>query len=505
MPSKRKGGVLPQVGEQELTSTAIESPPKTGPSSPKSGVRRSERVRGQNVDKNPDPSIKTRSVPKRKRNQDDEDLTTGAPKRNRNSRLHSKLSSWLDEVRISAAAAAEALQAAEELNSDQNSLDDSATESNLVSRTTSGIFDPTSVTGLCRSKAGRVSQESLRTRNVMINAPLSDEWTSEFKKFLVEEPIEIPFEKTQDLQSYVKHFLEKAEKANHGDNSYEAIEELRENINEWTATVRLAAVTNKEFENDLERCKTPSNAAVFQRTIMMSIIDRSHLKSTFDFNCGGHWSLQGNHPLPSTGDPRDLIAGPRPDLAIFFRFDYLVERELHNQAIPTGLHSCMNPDDHLGRCFPFLFIENGCGGDIEPAVLANLHSASQALYNIYMWMAKADHQAAFFKDVRLFSFAINTQQVIARAHRAVPVTVGGQTGLEFYYDELNANSQFYYTRDSICTFIHNILIDYAESKLLGVIKAAVEKVLKEHKQDLKRQNDATIPLTKEFNAHSSRA
>ncbi|TRX91784.1 hypothetical protein FHL15_007337 [Xylaria flabelliformis] len=398
------------------------------------------------MDKNPDPSIKTRSVPKRKSNQDDKDLTAGAPKRNRcrdnrNSRLHSKLSSWLDEVRISAAAAAEAaeavqavqaVQAAEEVNSEQNSLDDSATESSFVSRTTSETFDLTSVTGLCRSKTGRVSQESLRTRNIIVNAPLSDEWTPEFKKFLVKEPIEIPFEKTQDLQTCVKHFLEKAEKASLGDNSYEAIEELRENINKWTATLRLASVTNQEIENDLERCKTPSNATVFQRTIMMSIIDHPHLKSAFDFKL---W--------------RALVASGKPSSII--------------------------------------------------------DSASQALYNIYMWMAKADHQAAFFKDVRLLSFAINTQQVIARAHRAVPVTVGGQTGLEFYYDELNANCQFYYTRDSICTFIHNILIDYAGSKLLGVIKAGVEKVLKEHKQDLKRQNDAAISLTKEVNVHLSRA
>ncbi|RYC63272.1 hypothetical protein CHU98_g2926 [Xylaria longipes] len=90
--------------------------------------------------------------------------------------------------------------------------------------------------------------------------------------------------------------------------------------------------TNQKFENDLEHCKAPANEAVFQRTVMMSIIDRSHLKSAFDFNCEGQWSLQGSNPLPSDGD--DAITGPKPDLAIFFRFDYLVGRALRNKQIP---------------------------------------------------------------------------------------------------------------------------------------------------------------------------
>ncbi|KAI0545674.1 hypothetical protein F4679DRAFT_599278 [Xylaria curta] len=358
MPSTRKGGALPQVGGQELTSTAIENPPKAGPSFLDVGVRRSSRVRERNVDKNPESSTKTRSVPK---------------------------------------------------------LDD-----------------------------------SLRTRNVIINAPLADEWTSEFKKFLVEEPIEIPLEKTQDLQTCVKYFLERADRAEHGEDSYDAIEELRDNINKWTETVRLAAVTNQEFKNDLEQCKAPSNATVFQQTVMMSIIDRSHLDYAFDFNCGGQWSLQGNHPLPSTGDP-----GTRSQvLDLIWQYSSRLTLYLEGNCITK---QC------LQDCIP----------------------------------------AAFFKDVRLFSFAIDTQQIIARVYRAVPVTVGTHTGLEFYFDELNANSQFNYTRDSICTLIQNILIDYAESKILGVLKAADEKVLEEHIKDLKRQNEAAIPLTKEVDVRLS--
>ncbi|KAI0455591.1 hypothetical protein F5B21DRAFT_503150 [Xylaria acuta] len=494
MPAKKRRRALPREGGQkETTLTTNQSPPQASLLPPDPVVRRSERIRKQIVNEAPDPPTKTRSVPKRRANQGGENFTAGAPKPRQsrdhgNSRLYSKLSSWLDEVRIGAAAVAEA---AEEFDSDQSSLDGSAMESSVVSLTTLGTFDRPSAIGPHRLRAKKVTRRSFRTRNVMINAPRADEWTPKFKKLLVEKPIKIPFDKTQSLQKSVKHFLEKAKKAKHGENSYDAIEELREEINKWTATMRLAAVTNQEFKNDLEHCKAPANEAVFQRTIMMSIIDRFHLKSAFDFNCEGHWSLQGSHPLPSTGGPSDLITGPKPDLAIFFRFDSLVGMELRNQIIPAELESCLNPDNHEERCFPFIFIEAKKGfSDIEPAVLANMHSASQALFNIYTWMVKAGHQAAFFKDVRLFSFAINAQQIIARVHRAVPIDVGGQIGLEFYYDELN--TQIYYTRDKICTLIHNILSEYAESKLLGVLKAAVEKVLKENRQGLKRQRDAAI-------------
>lgn len=102
--------------------------------------------------------------------------------------------------------------------------------------------------------------------------------------------------------------------------------------------------------------------------------------------------------------------------------------------MPTGLLSYMNPEDHLDRCFPFLFIKNECS-NIDSAVFSNLHSASQALFNIYMWIIKAGHQTAFFKDVCLFLLAINAQQVIARVHRAVPVAVGDQTTTQYKGDD----------------------------------------------------------------------
>jgi hypothetical protein len=50
--------------------------------------------------------------------------------------------------------------------------------------------------------------------------------------------------------------------------------------------------------------------------------------------------------------------------------------------------------------------------------MMNLHSASQALLNIYRWTKSADKEEEFFDKVRVFSFALNAQELSVRVHRA---------------------------------------------------------------------------------------
>ncbi|KAI0433163.1 hypothetical protein F5Y09DRAFT_338956 [Xylaria sp. FL1042] len=344
-----------------------------------------------------------------------------------------------------------------------------------------------------KGRTKKVNYEDLRTRQVQVWKPERDELIDRFKSLVIQKPIEVTFEQTENLQISLKNFLCKAEDAKHDENSYEAIKTLCNEINEWRATMRLAPITNREFDADLERCKSPyTSKAIFYRTILMSIIDRFHLRSAFDFNCEGEWSLQGTYPLPSTNGPDDVIIGPKPDLAIFFTFASLVGTDIisSSMAIPPDLKSCMNPDNHILRCFPFLFIETNNG--IENAALSNLHSASQALLNIYAWMNRAYQNEQFFRDVRVFSIAINIEKLVVRVHRAKPLRSKNVTGLVFTYDDLYPDHKFLYTKDGICTLIYNILIEYSEKTLLGILKRAVEKVLKEHEQGLKRKSDATV-------------
>ncbi|KAI0904609.1 hypothetical protein F4823DRAFT_633865, partial [Ustulina deusta] len=406
------------------------------------------------------------------------------------SQLYSKLSTWLNEVRIIVAEDVGVFDS-DQSEGDENDMAAPSADSQ-TSRATS--VDLSTIV-LTKGRGKKATPESLRTRRVAVTEPSGDEWTTRFREYLVERPIKISFQQTEMLQKSIKNFLCKAEAAEHGEDSYGATEKLCNEINEWKASVRLAVITNQEFNNDLEHCKDPSNEAVFQRTVMMSIIDRCHLKTLFDFNCEGLWSLPPASRLPSTNGPKDVITGPKPDLAIFFRFASLVGTDPFSESasIPQELKSCINPDGHTLRCFPFIFVEAQKAFEgIQPAALANMHSASQALFNIWTWMKRAGQDEIFFKDVRVFSIAVNAEQFIVRAHRAKPISNDGEVALVFSYDDLNPKSKFEYTRDQVCTLIHNILIEYAEKKLLGILKSSVVKVLKGHNQELKRKNDAIL-------------
>lgn len=404
-----------------------------------------------------------------------------------------KLSTWLDEVRI-------------RTSEDQGAFDSTLSESDddgmavrsqcsLTSRETSGNPSTIVLTNVPRKpRAKKANLESFRTRRVEVK-PRADEWAAVFRTYLTERRIKIPFQKTTDLRKSFKNFEQKAEAAGDDEDSWEAIEEVCKEINEWKATMRLATITDQDFQDDLEHCKFPSNEAVFQRTVMMSIIDRSHLKTVFDFNCEGQWSLDETHPLPSTNGRGDIIIGPKPDLAIFFRFGSLVGTDPFevSRPIPPELKSCMNPDNYTERCFPFVFIEAKKGfTDIQPAAFANMHSASQALFNIYTWMNKANEDESFFKDVRLFSIAINAKEIIVRVHRARAIKKVNDVGLAFSYDDLYSEEKVRYSRDEVCTLLHNILIEYGEKKLLGILQNTVKKVLNTHEQSLKRKNDTDL-------------
>lgn len=351
----------------------------------------------------------------------------------------------------------------------------------------SRIFsDATSTTRAPRRDPKRELFEKLRTRRASPGKPTPEEKTDEFKAaFGLQGPITIPFKDTKGLQAIMNKFVQKALKAKPSENSYAAIEEVSNEINHWKSTFRLATITNQDFISDVKNC-IDSNEAVLQRTVMISIIDRWRLSGDFGFNCEGWWTLQGKHfPLPSTQGPQDKVSGPKPDLAIFFNFDSFIGTDPLSEAapIPPDLKTCMRPDDSETRCFPFMFIEAKRGyHDLTLAVYANMHSASQALLNIYAWMERAGHEDIFFNDVRLFSIAINAEKAIVRVHRAESL---GEHGLRYLFDELCEIKTS--ERDEICVLIRNIILQYGAGKLRGILRAAFKEVSGEYERSL-RQN-----------------
>ncbi|KAI0972043.1 hypothetical protein F4678DRAFT_430980 [Xylaria arbuscula] len=494
MPPKKKAGALPRGGGLKTTNTSNNKRRSQPP--PTSGTRWSKRIQDKRrLGEAPELLAQTQASPESRVNGCDKERGAGVLQPNQNQyderpQIYSKLATWLDDVR---AGAAEDLAAFDLALSESNDNDMAARSE--YSLATIGTSENPSTIPPRKPRAKKPTLESFRTRRVEVEDPREDKWTPKFRTYLIEKRLEIPFKKTETLQKSFKKFERKAEEAGDDGDSWDAIEELCKEINEWKATMRLATITEQDFKDDLLHCKYPSNEAVFQRTVMMSIIDRSHLNTVFDFNCEGQWSLDETHPLPSTNGRGDLITGPKPDLAIFFRFSSLVGTDPFevSRPIPPELKSCMNPDGYTKRCFPFIFIEAKNGfADIQAAALSNMHSASQALFNIYTWMNRANDDEIFFKDVRLFSIAINAKEVIVRVHRARAIEKVNNVGLAFSYDELYHEEKVRYTRDEVCTLLHNILIEYAEKKLLGILKNTVDKVLKAHEQGLKRKNDTDL-------------
>ena len=77
------------------------------------------------------------------------------------------------------------------------------------------------------------------------------------------------------------------------------------------------------------------------------------------------------------------VALPKPDLAIFFRLDALTGSDRW-ASYPKDIAGCLLPDGGEERCFPSFFMEVKRSADnLEAAFQANLHSASQALYNTF--------------------------------------------------------------------------------------------------------------------------
>lgn len=77
--------------------------------------------------------------------------------------------------------------------------------------------------------------------------------------------------------------------------------------------------------------------------------------------------------------------------------------------------------------------------DLQEAYLANLHNASQALFNIFLWMVRAGQELVFFSQVRIFTFVFNAQDLSVRVHRAYQLPGGD---LSFGFDEFLPLSRY---------------------------------------------------------------
>lgn len=313
--------------------------------------------------------------------------------------------------------------------------------------------------------------EEIRLRRIQIKRT-KDEWLDYFKSALLGKPCRIYFKDIAELLSIQEKFRQRCENARPNDSIYTEIEGLSNQISLWRSKVNLVSIPEREFDIDLNYCKK-SNEAVLQRTVMMSIIDTPQLPELFVYNCGSQWDLPKRFQLPSRAS-NDEVPLPKPDLAVFFTLEALTGKDT-SSPFPQEIASCMRPDGGVDRCFPFIFMAaKGEGAhDLESASIANLHSASQALFNIHIWMLRAGHEKIFFNRVRVFSIILTAQEISMRVHRAMPVPES--KAISYHFDEVVSITR--YSRDQACLLFKNVLIQYGENELHGILKSTFEEVL----------------------------
>ena len=351
-------------------------------------------------------------------------------------------------------------------------------ESSSTSRNTK---DNESTAKAAGTKSLKVSENKLRLRRVNRDAT-SDERLAHIRSIVKTQLPERPLRDTEDFQRTLRDFLQLT--VDHPDeNCYPYIDDFSFNIDEGKSKIDYPVVNNKYFQADLKRCLA-RNEAILQRTIMIHIVNQYWLGNIFDWNCEGQWSQPKDSRLPSRED--DDISLPKPDLAVSFTLKSFTGEDDDSDPIPSDLEKCISPDGG-SRCFPFLFMEvKKAASDLQDAYMANLHNASQALYNIYLWMVRAGQVEAFFRTVRVFSFVFNAQDLSVRVHRASQLAEGN---IGFRFDEFSPLGR--YSKDQACLLIKTILTDYAAQELHPALTAAFAEIVKQEDERVisKRKNN----------------
>ena len=197
---------------------------------------------------------------------------------------------------------------------------------------------------------------------------------------------------------------------------YQDIVELTDKFNEWKRKHGLVLATEQDLELEIRRC-SDSNVHFLRRTLMMSVMDYRHLdQSKLMINVEDEWTLP--HKMKLLSIEHDNVSQLKPDMTISFRTRSFCSDRV---PIPDSLKAAFHPNGDINRCFPFLFVEAGDSKErIEKAFLSNLYTSSQALYNIFNWMARSGHQERFYSKVRVFSMVVTAQEIGVRIHRAAP-------------------------------------------------------------------------------------
>lgn len=271
--------------------------------------------------------------------------------------------------------------------------------------------------------------------------------------------------------------------------------------------------TDKEIELhgrlwtfDQIKCNLGSNGALFQRTLIMSLIARHSFiydedainRYCLDFSVEEIWTCP---PMPTRAYDRGgkFLTQPKPDLAVCFRREALISDSLWN-AMPhsTRRLACYENMSETGttKIFHFFTVETKKANiSIEDTIgkRQNLNNASQALHNMFEFFRDAgqQHENIFFVKVRFFSVIASTEGLIIRIHRACKIQanklnefVVKDYPLRFEYQEFcKVRKDLNFDRRTVLAVFRKILIAYEAEELQQYLSDAAKALMQKLERD----------------------
>ena len=254
---------------------------------------------------------------------------------------------------------------------------------------------------------------------------------------------------------------------------------------------------------DQIRCKDGSNEALFQRTVMMSLIARHSLiyetrpdtTGYLDFSVEEVWTCP---PMPTRAYTKDgqFLTKPKPDLAVCFRREAVINNKLWYDmpAATMGLACYEKVSETAGeRIFHFFTIEAKkaeMSPDDTVGKRQSLNNASQALHNMFEFFKDAGpkHEKLFFKEVRFFSVVASTEGLTIRIHRATKgrgdeSDIGlimpdrSDYPLRFEHEEFARVEKRGFDRDTVFETFERILVGYGVKKLRVLLSDAAKAIM----------------------------
>ena len=299
----------------------------------------------------------------------------------------------------------------------------------------------------------------------------------ELDKIVSNTPSHVEFRKLDSLMRVLENYLKKLRKSIKDqalENGLPVYDALKHEIGDWRPVAgdyrRFPPMSPEHFEWDRNQCSNSSEAD-FHRTIMISIIDRYDFRGLFAFSCEEQWSIRPDFLIRPTRT-KSKITQPKPDLAMSFNRSALNDSDFLDYPLELG--KCLHPGNRgRERWFPFMFMEaKRDDNSLRDAFEKNLHSASQALFNIFQWMRLfSELEEQFFKDVRVFTIVLNNEDMLLRMHRAEKSSEGR---LRYEFTEVAKIRD--YDRFGACHLVKSVLVDYALPHLHPILRETFKRV-----------------------------